>query len=255
VRNNNVNVKLEGLVIDLAVCLGGDGTLLRLNSLFPMSVPPIVAFDLGTLGFLTPFNVNEYQTVLEKVLYSESPITLRHRLVSNVIRRNKESLGSSWKGEIEQFVCLNEFVLDRGTSAYLTNINLSCDDHLITKIQGDGVICSTATGSTAYSLSAGGSCLHPLVPAICLTPICPHTLSFRPVIFPDCVNLKLEIPDDAQSQAYFSSDGTSRIPILPGDYIEIQMSKFPAPVIHKKAKFTHEWFQSLATCLNWNQRK
>eukprot|EP01103_Thecamoeba_quadrilineata_P010148 TRINITY_DN2111_c0_g1_i1.p1 TRINITY_DN2111_c0_g1~~TRINITY_DN2111_c0_g1_i1.p1 ORF type:complete len:354 (-),score=53.40 TRINITY_DN2111_c0_g1_i1:724-1785(-) len=248
--HNTDNVDL-GQVIDLAICLGGDGTLLCLNSLFPKAVPPIVAFNLGTLGFLTPFRVEDFREVIDNVLTKPSTIALRHRLKSWVC---KENLRTSGTFSQETQVCLNEFVVDRGTCAYLTNLNLYCDNFFVTKIQGDGVIIATSTGSTAYSLSSGGSCLHPLVPALCLTPICPHSLSFRPIIFPDCVSLKIQVPDDAKNAAYFSCDGKSRIQIEPGDYIKIEMSKYPAPVINGE-NYTQEWFKSLAHCLAWNQRK
>nr|CAD7397275.1 unnamed protein product [Timema cristinae] len=193
--------------IDFIICLGGDGTLLYASLLFQVllkferflqqSVPPVMAFHLGSLGFLTPFEFENFQeqvtNVLEGELYSLSLSQLRlalSRLRCIIVRKNEETSKSS-KAPTNLLV-LNEVVIDRGPSPYLSNIDLFLDGKHITSVQGDGLIVSTPTGSTAYAVAAGASMIHPSVPAIMVTPICPHSLSFRPIVVPAGVELKLD---------------------------------------------------------------
>merc|ERR1712088_537118 len=160
--------------IDFIVCLGGDGTLLYASSLFQQSVPPIMAFHLGSLGFLTPFEFEDFETQVDHVLGGNAALTLRSRLRCILMKKEEEENGV--KPATNQLV-LNEVVIDRGPSPYLSNIDLYLDGKLITSVQGDGLIVSTPTGSTAYAVAAGASMIHPSVPAIMVTPICPHSLS------------------------------------------------------------------------------
>lgn len=112
---------------------------------------------------------------------------------------------------------LNEVVIDRGPSPYLSNIDLFLDGKHITSVQGDGLIISTPTGSTAYSGSAGGSMVHPSVPCIMVTPICPHSLSFRPIVVPAGVELKISISPDSRNTSWVSFDGRNHQQLLHGD--------------------------------------
>ncbi|XP_010794407.1 NAD kinase-like [Notothenia coriiceps] len=198
--------------IDLIICLGGDGTLLYASSLFQGSVPPVMAFHLGSLGFLTPFKFESYKTEVAKVFEGNAAITLRSRLKVKVVKDMLQRTGqqpssretqqqehngllphthtNSEAGKVTlQLQVLNEVVVDRGPSSYLSNVDLYLDGRLITSVQGDGVIVSTPTGSTAYAAAAGASMIHPNVPAIMVTPICPHSLSFRPIVVPAGVEL------------------------------------------------------------------
>ncbi|ONM19464.1 NAD kinase 2 chloroplastic [Zea mays] len=151
------------------------------------------------------------------------------------------------------FDVLNEVVVDRGSNPYLSKIECYEHNHLITKVQGDGVIVATPTGSTAYSTAAGGSMVHPNVPCMLFTPICPHSLSFRPVILPDSARLELKIPDEARSNAWVSFDGKRRQQLSRGDSVRISMSQHPLPTVNKSDQ-TGDWFRSLIRCLNWNER-
>ncbi|KAJ4937307.1 hypothetical protein JOQ06_001886 [Pogonophryne albipinna] len=222
--------------IDLIICLGGDGTLLYASSLFQGSVPPVMAFHLGSLGFLTPFKFESYKTEVAKVFEGNAAITLRSRLKVKVLQ------------------VLNEVVVDRGPSSYLSNVDLYLDGRLITSVQGDGVIVSTPTGSTAYAAAAGASMIHPNVPAIMVTPICPHSLSFRPIVVPAGVELMITLSPDARNTAWVSFDGRKRQEIQHGDCIKITTSCYPVPSIccHD---LVYDWFESLAQCLHWNVRK
>ncbi|XP_051524753.1 NAD kinase-like isoform X3 [Myxocyprinus asiaticus] len=254
--------------IDFIICLGGDGTLLYASSLFQESVPPVMAFHLGSLGFLTPFNFDTYQSQVTQVIEGNAAIILRSRLKVKVVKecRGKEREAVDEKsliitnGDTEpnhktmQYQVLNEVVVDRGPSSYLSNVDLFLDGHLITTVQGDGVIVSTPTGSTAYAVAAGASMIHPNVPAIMITPICPHSLSFRPIVVPAGVELKIMLSRDARNTAWVSLDGRKRQEIAHGDSITITTSCFPVPSICFRDP-VNDWFESLAQCLHWNVRK
>jgi NAD+ kinase len=122
---------------------------------------------------------------------------------------------------------LNEVVIDRGPAAYISNLDVYCNGAPITCVQGDGLLVATPTGSTAYSVSAGGSIVHPSVPAILLTPICPHSLSFRPIVVPSTVELKVQVPLDARNSAWVSMDGRNRLRLNQGDFVRITVSHYP----------------------------
>ncbi|KAJ4934539.1 hypothetical protein JOQ06_007332 [Pogonophryne albipinna] len=220
--------------VDFIICLGGDGTLLYASSLFQESVPPVMAFHLGSLGFLTPFKFDTYQSQVDQVIEGNAAIVLRSRLKVRVLKENWEKKArldekgiiltngdteSRWKSV--QYQVLNEVVVDRGPSSYLSNVDLFLDGHLITTVQGDGVIVSTPTGSTAYAVAAGASMIHPNVPAIMITPICPHSLSFRPIVVPAGVELKIMLSCDARNTAWVSFDGRKRQEICHGDRLTL----------------------------------
>ncbi|KAJ3369171.1 hypothetical protein GGF31_005452 [Allomyces arbusculus] len=154
----------------------------------------------------------------------------------------------------ETFQVLNELVVDRGPSAYMSQLELFGDERHLTTVQADGLVVSTPTGSTAYSLSAGGSIVHPEVSALLVTPICPHTLSFRPMLLPDSMELKVCVPPSSRNTAWASFDGRHRIELKQGDFVSITASKYPFPTIclHDQSS---DWFNSLARCLRWNERQ
>lgn len=196
--------------IDFIICLGGDGTLLYASLLFQQSVPPVMAFHLGSLGFLTPFQFHNFHEQVTNVLEGHAALTLRSRLRCILVRKpnsskthteefaetssyHDSSSSSSGQKPSTNILVLNEVVIDRGPSPYLSNIDLFLDGKHITSVQGDGLIVSTPTGSTAYAVAAGASMIHPSVPAIMVTPICPHSLSFRPIVVPAGVELKVSL--------------------------------------------------------------
>lgn len=159
--------------------------------------------------------------------------------------------------ESTQVEVLNELVIDRGPSPYVSSLSLYGDDNLLTVIQADGVIFSTPTGSTAYSLSAGGSLVHPDIPAILLTPICPHTLSFRPMLLNDTMALKVAVPKGSRATAYCSFDGKGRIELRQGDFVTIAASRYPFPTVEaaKGRGLGMEWIESVSRTLRWNTRE
>ncbi|KAG8505525.1 NAD kinase, partial [Galemys pyrenaicus] len=288
--------------IDLIICLGGDGTLLYASSLFQGSVPPVMAFHLGSLGFLTPFGFESFRSQVAQVIQGNAAVVLRSRLkvrvvkelrgrkaaVPNGIRENgapAAGLDAELGKQVMQYQVLNEVVIDRGPSSYLSNVDVYLDGHLITTVQGDGVIVSTPTGSTAYAAAAGASMIHPNVPAIMITPICPHSLSFRPIVVPAgqspaaplggsdqapgrrglwqrrqgpaCLvpgALWITLSPEARNTAWVSFDGRKRQEIRHGDSISITTSCYPLPslCVHEPVS---DWFESLAQCLHWNVRR
>ncbi|KAL1903108.1 NAD(+) kinase [Sporothrix stenoceras] len=235
---------------DLVITLGGDGTVLFTSWLFQRIVPPVLSFSLGSLGFLTTFEFERFRYHLDRIMGNEGMrVNLRMRFTCTVYRDGTTPGEQPEEGE--QFEVLNELVIDRGPSPYVSNLELYGDDELLTVVQADGCIFSTPTGSTAYSLSAGGSLVHPDIPAILLTPICPHTLSFRPMVLSDTMLLRVSIPRNSRATAYCAFDGKGRVELKPGDCVTITASQYPFPTV---TRTDTEWFNSVSRTLRWNTR-
>eukprot|EP00611_Tribonema_gayanum_P026953 TRINITY_DN6537_c0_g1_i2.p1 TRINITY_DN6537_c0_g1~~TRINITY_DN6537_c0_g1_i2.p1 ORF type:complete len:411 (+),score=98.38 TRINITY_DN6537_c0_g1_i2:80-1312(+) len=152
--------------VDLVVTLGGDGLMMHSSTLFRQAVPPHLCFNLGSMGFLTPFDLQSLKDDIRGAVDGAAvKISLRMRLSARIVRAGKPGC---------TYHALNEVVVERGGNPHLSLIECFCDDQFLTTVQADGLIIATPTGSTAYSMSAGGSMVHPSVPAILFTPICPH---------------------------------------------------------------------------------
>lgn len=251
---------------DLVLTLGGDGTVLFTSWLFQRIVPPILSFALGSLGFLTNFPFETYKPTLDRIMEgSGMRVNMRMRFTCTVYRaannKRRPSTSSLSKPastpeliEDSQFEVLNELVIDRGPSPYVSNLELYGDTHLLTIIQADGCIISTPTGSTAYSLSAGGPLTHPSIPGILLTPICPHTLSFRPMVLSDTLCLRICVPKGSRSTAYASFDGKGRVELRRGDEVRVEAGRYPFPTVVGEGGTGGEWFESVRRALRWNTR-
>ena len=240
---------------DLVLTLGGDGTVLFTSYLFQRVVPPVLSFSLGSLGFLTNFEFTSYKKHLNNIMGETGMrVNLRMRFSCTVFRatHNKQVKGELVEGE--RFEVLNELVIDRGPSSYISQLILLADDEHLTTIQADGCIFSTPTGSTAYSLSAGGPLTHPSIPGILLTPICPHTLSFRPMVLSDTLMLKVCIPRSSRSTAYASFDGKGRIELRRGDCVQVEAGRYPFPTVVGEGGIGGEWFEGVRRALRWNTR-
>ncbi|EMS47657.1 putative NAD kinase 1 [Triticum urartu] len=200
---------------------------------------------------LNLFSASEqYRGCLDNVLKGPFSITLRNRLQCHVIR-------DAAKDEIvteEPILVLNEVTIDRGISSYLTYLECYCDSSFVTCVQGDGLIISTTSGSTAYSLAAGGSMVHPQVPGILFTPICPHSLSFRPLILPEYVTLRIQVPYNSRGHAWASFDGKDRKQLAPGDALICSISPWPVPTACL-VDSTTDFLRSIHEGLHWNLRK
>merc|ERR1711962_1221326 len=244
--------------IDFIVCLGGDGTLLYASSLFQQSVPPVMAFHMGSLGFLTPFEIENFEQQITHVLEGHAALTLRSRLRCIVMRKqDKAATGStvdSGSGDKDVTHATAAMGEKEPSAADSAKIDLYLDGKLITSVQGDGLIVSTPTGSTAYAGAAGASMIHPSVPAVMVTPICPHSLSFRPIVVPAGVELKISVSPDSRNTAWVSFDGRKRQELCHGDSLRVTTSIYPIPSICAQDQIT-DWFDSLAECLHWNVRK
>eukprot|EP00039_Didymoeca_costata_P009284 m.122670 g.122670 ORF g.122670 m.122670 type:complete len:833 (+) comp14428_c0_seq1:198-2696(+) len=254
--------------LDLVICLGGDGTLMYTAGQFQsttLPVPPVMAFSFGSLGFLTPFKFDNHQESLKRVLHENTQVTLRMRFLCKVIRGDKYDEYKSKDEDLADatatlsdvkptYSVLNEVVIDRGPSPYLTDLEVYCDGRLITRVKGDGLMFATPTGSTAYSVSAGGSMVHPAVSCILMTPICPFSLSFRPIILPSTTVIEVKVPVTKRKPAWVSMDGKNRQKLYPGDYVRLSNSAQPVPTLGKVSQ-SADWFHSLSECLNWNLRE
>lgn len=246
--------------IDFIICLGGDGTLLHASSLFQASCPPVMAFHQGSLGFLTPFRFEHFQEQITQVLEGNASLLLRYRLKC-IIMKDDSECGKVHIKHLKpacmsgkQILVLNEVVVDRGSSSFLSNVDLFIEGRYVTSVQGDGLIISTPTGSTAYAVAAGASMIHPNVPAIMITPICPHSLSFRPIVVPAGVEIKIMLSPNSRNSAMVSFDGRDRQEISHGDCVRITTAQYPVPSVCAKDQID-DWFDQLADCLHWNVRK
>jgi NAD+ kinase len=239
-----------GNQVDFCVCLGGDGTILWAASLFARGVPPVISFALGSLGFLTPFAWDNHQRDLEMVMAGDFSLTCRTRLVCRIIRSTEEDKG--WAGATSTTV-LNEVVIDRGPSHSLVALDCFVDGMPMTRLQADGIIVATPTGSTAYSLAAGGSMVHPGISAILFTPVCAHALSSRPLILPDGIELRVSVCPTSRCTAWAAFDGRGRTELQRGDTLCVRVSPFPVPsvILHSE---TDDFFRAAKSGLFWNQR-
>ncbi|KAJ1731176.1 NADH kinase pos5 [Coemansia biformis] len=214
-------------VVDFVVTLGGDGTFLHVSSLFRKQVPPIVPFSMGTLGFLLPFNVADFQAQLRRVIEGSATLLPRMRLVYS---KHREDGSLDRCGHLN---ITNEACIHRGTYPHLTTISCYLNDHLLTTSVGDGIIVGTPTGSTAYSLSAGGPIVHPLVSSMIVAPVCPRSLSFRPLMLPSSATVKLQVHKESRGRATAYIDGRDCGELLQGECIEIKRSPYPLMCVNR----------------------
>jgi len=241
--------------VDLVITIGGDGTLTWAVSLFRGAMPPVLSFAAGSLGFLTPYPLDTWVRTLTRLLdlqRSKRPVSLvcRMRLTVTILRRGD----GNTEHKRCQVQCLNEVLVHRGQSGSLAKLNVGVDGEQVTLVQGDGLILSTPTGSTAYSLAAGGSMVHPSVPAILLTPVSPHSLSFRPAVLPESAVVTIGVPLTARNGAALSIDGKDICTLHLGDSVEVSMSQHPVPTICRTTA-SMDWFTSVHEGLQWNRRE
>ncbi|KAG0032596.1 NADH kinase pos5 [Podila clonocystis] len=241
-------------VTDLVITLGGDGTILHTSSLFNSAVPPVISFSMGTLGFLLPYHINNYKTALDKLIEKkQASLLLRMRLkctLHGVDGRRLQAKDGS--GRINDLTVMNEVNLHRGRYPHLTSIGCFVDGHLITEAVADGLIVASPTGSTAYSLSAGGSIVHPSIQSLLLTPICPRSLSFRPVLLPPNATIQLKIGEKSRGPAEVSLDGKETFFLDKNEFLQVCMSPFPMPCVNR-VHAGEDWIKDINDLLKWNQ--
>ncbi|KAI6148462.1 ATP-NAD kinase-like domain-containing protein [Pisolithus tinctorius] len=218
--------------VDLVITLGGDGTILHAASLFSHgAVPPVLSFSMGTLGFLLPFHIDDYAKGLKAVFDGKATILHRMRLSCSFYDQDGKKIGS----DEDAWQVMNEISLHRGSSPHLNTIDIYVDGQHLTESVSDGIIVSTPTGSTAYSLSAGGPIVHPSLSAVLLVPICPRSLSFRPLVFPSSSSITLRIGDKSRAAAGVSMDGRTVHVLNPGESVTVHASPYPVPCINRSS--------------------
>ncbi|MEW5299340.1 MAG: hypothetical protein WDW36_002366 [Sanguina aurantia] len=240
-------------LIDLCITLGGDGTVLHTASLFDCDtpLPPFVCFAMGSLGFLTPFDATHYQRCLARVLDTgptSAPLNCTLRT-----RKRCEEFGVDGNSMSVHHV-LNECVLDRGAFPGAMLLELYIDGQFVTSTEADGLIISTPSGSTAYSMSAGGPMVAPSVPCSIITPMAPLTLSFRPIVVPENSIIAIHVPERARAPGGRASfDGKKPIRLKRGSTMVFTTSHHPLPVINL-GNLDSDWYDGITSKLKWAQQ-
>ncbi|MGH9868370.1 MAG: NAD(+)/NADH kinase [Candidatus Polarisedimenticolia bacterium] len=226
---------------DLIVVVGGDGTLLSVARDLGASRTPILGVNLGSLGFLTEVRLEDLIPAIENVLAGRYVVAPRMRLQVEILRTGSV---------IARHDVLNDVVINKSALARILDIHVAVDGRFMTVFKADGLIVSTPTGSTAYSLSAGGPIVDPAVEAILLCPICPHTLTNRPVVVTDRSLVEVAL-DSNHGNVYVTMDGQVGSPFLPGDRVRIRKSRHPVRLIELPQK---DSFAVLRQKLKWSGR-
>ena len=226
--------------MSLVVVLGGDGTYLRAVRLLKGHTVPILGFNMGNLGFLTAHSADEMFATIDQTLKNNMVLHTRSRLNISVKSKN---------GKPVVFHALNDVVLERRSYSQLISTTVHFDNSLVSSIKADGIIISSPTGSTAYNLAAGGPILHPDVHAIVLTPVAPHSLTTRPLIFPD--NKKLRLSLDPNTIGHLIVDGQKVLELSSDDEVTITRD----PIVHYMIrKPLHNFFDLLKQKLKFGDR-
>ena len=229
-------------LVDFIMVLGGDGTLLSVARLLEEREVPILGINMGSLGFLTEITTTELFPRLEKVLDGHYVIQKRMRLKTCIHRQDGTCL--------PQPVVLNDVVINKGALARIINLETSVDGLYLTTYRADGLIVSTPTGSTAYSMAAGGPIMHPNLHGLILTPICPYTLSHRPLVLPDTAHIRVLL-QTSDEDVRVTLDGQVGVELYYGDVVEIQQAARPMQLMRTLEK--DHYFQILRTKLKWGE--
>lgn len=222
---------------EMIVVLGGDGTMLSAARLASEKGIPLLGVNLGGLGFITEFYKDELYEAMETILRGQCPSEERLMLMAHIHRQGRQ---------IAEYTALNDIVINKGALARVIDFDTHIDKSFVTGFKADGLIVSTPTGSTAYCLSAGGPILYPTLHNIVLTPICPHTLTNRPIVLPDEVHIEIILKSG--SDVFLTMDGQVGFPLIENDVVEIKKSPFRTVFLVPCEK---DYFQVLRTKLKW----
>ena len=227
--------------VDLVIAFGGDGTLLNAAGAIAQSPDdtPILGVNLGRLGFLAEVNRSEIVAALEALAAGRFTTETRLMLAGRVVRSGQPAA---------ERLALNDVVITRGALSRMIEIDVAVDDKPVSHVKADGLIVASATGSTAYNLSAGGPIVHPGVDAIILTPIAPHTLTNRPLVLPATASVTLRPLLEPQSDVVVTFDGQYGVPLKSGDVIDIARAPRVLRLVHISPR-TH--FEMLREKLKW----
>jgi NAD+ kinase len=226
---------------DLAIVLGGDGTLLSAARAVGNRAIPLLAVNLGGLGFLTSITTEDFFPELERALTGAHQVTRRKMLKVALVREG---------AVVAEYQALNDVVIAKSSIARIVDLETWAGDSFVCGYKADGLIISTPTGSTAYSLSAGGPIVYPTVNAICLTPICPHTLTNRPLIIPSEMGVRV-VNKAREEESFLTVDGQIGSPLEAEDSVECSMSDFDVLLVKPPNK---TFFDVLRQKLKWGER-
>ncbi|HEV2488629.1 MAG TPA: NAD(+)/NADH kinase [Candidatus Acidoferrales bacterium] len=227
--------------VDLLIVLGGDGTLLGAARQFTEREVPILAVNLGGMGFLTSVTLEEAFPLLEIVFAGKHRLSPRMMLQADLHRGDRV---------IRQQRALNDAVVAKGSMSRILDFDVFADGEFLARYRADGLIVSTPTGSTAYSLAAGGPILVPVLHAFVLTPICPHMLTNRPLVLPDTVKIELDF-SALDEPAYLTLDGQVGVELQCADRVTVTKSKSSVMLVRPQEK---TFFKVLRSKLRWGQR-
>jgi len=227
--------------VDLIVVLGGDGTLLATARALNRKPVPLLAVNLGGLGFLTVITREELFATLELVLAGNLSAERRVQIEADIVRADEV---------IASYLALNDAVLNKGAIARVLDFDVWVDDKFISTYKSDGLIVSTPTGSTAYSLAAGGPVIIPSVAAFIVTPICAHTLTNRPIVLPDSATIQVAVKSQRES-VYLTVDGQVGIALRSDDTVRIKRAASHVELIQSPHK---TYFEILRQKLKWGER-
>ena len=222
---------------DLAVVMGGDGSMLSAaRALAPFNVP-LVGINQGRLGFTTDIALASTQRAMRAILAGDYTSERRSMLTCVVDRRRKE---------VGRAIAMNDVVVSKGGNGRLIELTVHIDGQFVYDMRADGLITATATGSTAYSLSSNGPILHPAIAGVALVPICPHTLSNRPIAVPDRVEIVITLRSAADARLH--ADGQEQFDLQEGDRVIVRRSRHAAIFIHPPG---YDYFAMLRSKLHW----
>lgn len=227
--------------VDMLIVLGGDGTLLATARSLNRKTVPILAVNLGGLGFLTVISREELYDTLDQVLAGNAHVERRVQIEGELVRADEI---------ISSFLALNDVVLNKGAIARIIDFDVLVDGALISTYKADGLIVSTPTGSTAYSLAAGGPIVAPTVAAFLVTPICAHTLTHRPLVLPDTVHIEIDVKSQREA-AYLTVDGQVGIATHSDDSVRLRKAPSCVEIIQPVRR---NYFAILRQKLKWGER-
>ena len=226
---------------DLVVVLGGDGTLIAAARLVGEREVPILGVNLGSLGFLTEITLNELYPSVERCLAGDFEVSERMMLVASVERAGEV---------VELHRVLNDVVINKGALARIVDMETSVSGRYLTTFKADGLIVSTPTGSTGYSLSANGPIIHPELECISITPICPHTLTNRPLVMAGDARIAITLNSNDEA-VFLTLDGQVGVKLVCGDVVQIRQSEHATRLVQSRSK---DYFEVLRTKLKWGER-
>lgn len=233
------DVATMGTQCDLGLVVGGDGTMLGIGRQLACHGVPLIGVNQGRLGFITDIPLDQYRTVLPPMLAGEYDEDVRSLMHAQVVRDGQIVFDA---------LAMNDVVVNRGATSGMVELRVEVDGHFVSNQRADGLIVASPTGSSAYALSAGGPLLHPSIPGWVLVPIAPHTLSNRPIVLPDDVEIAIEVVAGRDASANF--DMQSLASLLHGDRVTVRRSEHKVRFLHPRG---WTYFDTLRKKLHWNE--